>query len=83
MNVILNNNRFFTITFIKKDGSLRTINGRLNVTKHLKGGKATLDTNKFLIVYSIADAGYRAIDKASIISIKQDGLLIVNLKGVL
>ena len=82
MNVILDNNRFFTITFIKKDGSLRTINGRLGVTKHLKGGKATLDANKFLIVYSLADGGYRAINKATIVSIKQDGLLLVNLKGV-
>lgn len=83
MNVILDNNRFFTISFIKKDGSLRTINGRLGVTKYLKGGNSTLDSNKFLTVYSLADKSYRAINKASIISIKQDGLLLVNLKGVL
>jgi len=82
MNVILDNNRFFTITFVKKDGSLRTINGRLGVKKYLKGGKATLDANKFLIVYSMADGGYRAINKSTIVSIKQDGILLLNLKGL-
>jgi hypothetical protein len=79
MNIQLDNNRFFTITFYKKDGELRTINGRLGVKKHLKGGVSTLDANKFLTVYSIADKGYRAINKAAIVSIKQDNILIYNL----
>jgi hypothetical protein len=60
-------NKFFTITFVKKDLSIRTINGRLKVTKYLKGGNCTLDKEKFLIVYSLKDKGYysRSWDKSN------------------
>lgn len=30
-------NRFFTVTFYKKDGSTRVLNGRLGVSKDVKG----------------------------------------------
>jgi len=34
--------RTFSVTFIKKDGTLRTINAQMRVTKHLRGtGPAT------------------------------------------
>lgn len=74
-------NKFFTITFVKKDLSIRTINGRLKVTKYLKGGNCTLDKEKFLIVYSLKDKGYRAINKETILNIKMDNMVIFN-KGV-
>jgi len=74
-------NKFFTITFVKKDSSIRTINGRLKVTKYLKGGNCTLDKEKFLIVYSLKDKGYRAINKEAILAIKMDNMIIYN-KGV-
>jgi hypothetical protein len=74
-------NKFFTITFVKKDLSIRTINGRLKVTKYLKGGDCTLDKEKFLIVYSLKDKGYRAINKETILNIKMDNMVIFN-KGV-
>jgi hypothetical protein len=74
-------NKFFTITFVKKDLSIRTINGRLKVTKYLKGGNCTLDKEKFLIVYSLKDKGYRAINKEAILAIKMDNMVIFN-KGV-
>ena len=64
-----------TITFTKKDGTERTINGRLNVTKHLAGGKRTLD-DSFIIIYSMADKGYRAVNKGTIKSVKIDGVTI-------
>ncbi len=73
--------KFFTITFVKKDLSIRTINGRLKVTKYLKGGNCTLDKEKFLIVYSMADKGYRAVNKEAILAIKMDNMVIYN-KGV-
>jgi len=31
--------KFFTIKFVKKNGELRELNGRLGVKKHLKGGE--------------------------------------------
>jgi hypothetical protein len=69
-------NKFMTVTFMKKDKTVRTINGRLNVKKYLRGGKATVDTDKFLVLYSIADHGYRAVNKDSILSIAVDGVII-------
>lgn len=69
-------NKFMTVTFMKKDKTVRTINGRLNVKKYLRGGRATVDTDKFLVLYSIADQGYRAVNKDSILSIAVDGVII-------
>jgi len=36
------NGGFFTATFIKKDGTVRTMNGRLGVAKDLKGVGSTV-----------------------------------------
>jgi hypothetical protein len=69
-------NKFMSVTFIKKDNTVRTINGRLNVKKYLKGGTSTVNREKFLILYSIADKGYRAVNKDSILSIAVDGVVI-------
>jgi hypothetical protein len=68
--VTKSNGRFVTVTFYKKDGTLRIMNCRLGVTKHLKGGECTLDREKFLIVYDMIKKGYRAIDKSTIVSVK-------------
>ena len=49
LDLILNSSgKFLTIDFIKKDGTPRTINGRLGVTKYLKGGARTTDPSKFV-----------------------------------
>jgi hypothetical protein len=65
--------KFVTVTFYKKNGDIRVMNCRLGVTKHLKGGQATLDKEKFLIVYDMVKKGYRAIDKDSIVSVTMAG----------
>lgn len=68
---ILNSNgKIMTVKFIKKDGSLRVMNCRLGVTKHLKGGSSTLNPDKFITVYDLKSEGYRAIDKESILDVK-------------
>lgn len=61
--------KIFTVTFVKKDGSIRVLNGRLGVTKHLKGGACTLDKDKFIIVYDLKSEGYRSIDKDAILDV--------------
>ena len=68
--------RFLTIEFLKKDGSLRKINGRLGVKKYLAGGSSTLDQSKFIIIYDLIAKGYRAINKSSIISVNTTNLKI-------
>jgi len=68
------NGRFFTVEFIKKDGSTRILNGRLGVEKYLKGGDCTIDRSKFVIVYDIQAKGYRAVNRETILSVKMDGV---------
>jgi len=64
------NGKIVTVTFTKKDGSIRVMNCRLGVTKHLKGGASTLDPTKYITVYDLQSQGYRAIAKDQILAIK-------------
>lgn len=63
-------NGFVTVTFRKADGTIRKMNCRMGVTKHLKGGKSTLDAAKYVTVYDMAKAAYRAINRDTIIEVK-------------
>lgn len=68
---ILNSNgKIFTVEFLKKDGSLRTLNGRLGVKKYLKGGTCTLDQDQYIIVFDLQNKVYRAVNKFTIQSVK-------------
>ena len=66
--------RFFTVEFVKKDGSTRILNGRLGVEKYLKGGDCTIDRTKFVIVYDVQSKGYRAVNRETILSVRIDGV---------
>lgn len=59
-----------TVKFRKKDGSLRTLNGRMDVVKHLKGGKSTLDSDKYITIFDMQAGGYRAINVDTIEEVK-------------
>lgn len=63
-------NGFFTVTFLKKDDSVRKMNARVGVTKHLKGGESTLDPQKYLTVWDVTKREYRAINRDRIIEVK-------------
>ena len=60
----ISNGGFFTVKFTKKDGSLRTLNGRLNVKKYLKGGTLNYDPKAFnyIIVYDVVSKDYRTVN---------------------
>ena len=63
LNKVSKNGRIFGATFTKKDGSLRTMNCRLGVTKHLTGGKNTKEhLDNYVTGYSINDKGYRTLN---------------------
>ena len=70
--------KFFTVSFIKKDGTTRVMNCRLGVTKHLKGGVSTLDASQYLTVYDMQAEGYRAVNLSTIISVVCGGVTLVN-----
>ena len=60
--------KIFTVKFIKKDGSLRTMNARLGVKSHLHGGELPYDAESYnlLPVYDIQSKGYRMINFSTI-----------------
>lgn len=69
-SIILNSaGKIITVEFIKKDGSLRVLNGRLGVKKHLKGGSSTLDPAQYITIYDMKNEGYRAVNRSTIQSV--------------
>ena len=70
------NGRFFTVEFTKKDGTVRKMNARLGVKKHLKGGACTLNREQFIIVFDMQAKGYRAINRDTILTVSCDGVLM-------
>ena len=68
--------KFFTVVFTKKDGTVRTINCRTGVKKHLKGGVSTLDASQYLTVYDLQSEGYRAVNYATIQSVTCNGVIV-------
>jgi hypothetical protein len=70
LKLLNTNGKIVSVTFTKKDGSIRIMNCRLGVTKHLKGGASTLDPEKYITVYDLQSKGYRAIAKDQILAIK-------------
>ena len=69
------NGAFMTVTFKKKNGEMRTINGRSGVTKHLKGGVRTTDEAKYFLIYE-NNVGYRSVNYDTVSEIKMDGKVI-------
>lgn len=69
-NIVENTNgKFFTVVFVKKDGSTRSMNCRLGVKRHLRGGNSTTEHKPELItVYDVKTEGYRNIN---LLTVKQ------------
>jgi hypothetical protein len=66
------NGKFFTATFIKKDGTTRVMNARLGVKAYLKGGELPYDPeSKGLIpVYDVKTGDYRMININTLTNLK-------------
>lgn len=64
--------KFFTVTFIKKDGSTRVMNARLGVKAYLKGGELPYNPeSKGLIpVYDVKTGDYRMVNVNTITKLK-------------
>jgi hypothetical protein len=67
--------KFFSATFIKKDGTMRKINCRLGVIKALKGGElkynATAANN--LVDFDLKKKEYRTIPLDRLITLRYNG----------
>jgi hypothetical protein len=62
---------FFTVTFIKKDGTPRVMNARLGVKKHLKGGELKYDARSmgYIPVFDMQKREYRMVNSGTILSL--------------
>lgn len=78
--VALSAGKFITVIFKKKDGTIRKLNGRINVNKYLKYGPYVADTGDGFCVYDVVNKGYRTVKKDAILGITCGGLTIVNNK---
>ena len=70
--------KFISVTFIKNDGTVRKLNGRVGVVKYLKGGVSTVNPDLYMVVYDTAAKGYRSINKDTIVSVTCEGLTVIN-----
>lgn len=65
--------KMFSVEFVKKDGTLRKMNARMGVKKHLKGGESTIAGKENLIgCYDMQTGGYRCINVDTLLKAKVD-----------
>lgn len=72
--ITASNGHFFSVTFIKKDGSVRTMNCRTGVHKGTKGGSNGLDKDKYFTVYDTQKKAFRAINKNAVLAVRVNGI---------
>lgn len=73
--IVGNKGRIFSVTFIKKDGSIRSMTCRLGVSKNIKGSGMRYNTESkdYLVVYSTQDKDYRIVNINTLLRIKANG----------
>ena len=73
-----NNGKLFSVTFTKKDGTIRTMVARLGVTSQLRGKGMLYDpeTRNNVVVFSMKDRAYRTINVDRLIRVKAFGEVI-------
>lgn len=76
------NGKFVSIDFHKKSGSIRTLNGRMGVRKHVKGIRWSINDRMdlpYVCIYEVSKpgtgiaGGYRNVDISGILSIRANG----------
>lgn len=69
-------NRIFGVTFIKADGTPRTYNARVNVSKHTKGGDNPVEHKSHLVtIFEMDKKQYRTLNLETVVDVKLKGLL--------
>jgi hypothetical protein len=67
-------NKFVGLTFTKKDGSIRRLNGRFNV--HSKTGTAptVAKLKEYVTIYDVKNGGFRNVNLDTIHSVRTMGI---------
>lgn len=70
--ILATNGRFFSVSFIKKDGSERRMVARLGVKKNIKGVglKFNPSDHNLMVVYDVYKRAYRMINLSTIFKFK-------------
>ena len=70
--ILATNGRFFSVSFIKKDGSERKMTARLGVKKNIKGVglKFNPTERNLIVVFDIHKKAYRMINLSTILTFK-------------
>jgi hypothetical protein len=66
--------KIFSVTFVKKDGSVRKMTARLGVKKDLKGVGLSFDptAKQLVVVFDMHKRAYRMINLQTIITFKHE-----------
>jgi len=72
------NGRFMTVTFVKKDGTLRTINGRTGVHFNGEASPVRYDANDqaYILMWSVRDRNFRRINLNTVERIASQGSVL-------
>jgi hypothetical protein len=70
--IIATNGKFFSVSFIKKDGTERKMTARLGVKKDIKGVglKFNPSERNLIVVFDIHKKAYRMINLSTILTFK-------------
>jgi len=66
--------RFVGVDFVKQDGSVRALNGRLGVHCHAKGGenKTVADSRPYLTIFDAKAGQYRTLNLATVMELRSN-----------
>lgn len=68
--------RFATVTFIKKDGTERTVNGLFRPASHIVGNakgrmvSETMKANGYVPIFSVAENAWKCFHEEAVVDIK-------------
>lgn len=83
LNVLGTTGQIFTAEFIKKDGTVRIMNCRTGVKKHLRGGRLAFNPKDYglLPVFDLKKKGYRFVNLNTLRSISHGQEIYYFYKG--
>ena len=67
-------NKFIGVTFTKKDGSTRRLNGRFGVHSKTAATPTTAGYKEYLTIFDVKSMGFRTINLDTISSIRTGGV---------
>jgi hypothetical protein len=70
--ILATNGKFFSVSFVKKDGTKRKMTARLGVKKNIKGIGMKYDPSErnLIVVFDIHKKAYRMINLSTILTFK-------------